>query len=70
MDTGDFRWQVAFGATPPNIVNHPALKGLTLPPMGRPGNNNGTLVTKTLLIAGEKTSARRPPDSGGRCCGR
>ncbi len=65
MDTGDFRWQVAFGATPPNIANHPALKGLNLPPMGRPGNNNGTLVTKTLLIAGEKNFGPTPSGQRG-----
>jgi quinoprotein glucose dehydrogenase len=64
MDTGDFRWQVPFGATPPNITNHPALKGLNLPPLGRPGNNSGTLVTKTLLIAGEKNFG--PTPSGAR----
>jgi quinoprotein glucose dehydrogenase len=64
MDTGEFRWQVPFGATPPNITNHPALKGLNLGPLGRPGNNSGTLVTKTLLIAGEKTFG--PTPSGAR----
>jgi quinoprotein glucose dehydrogenase len=65
MDTGEFRWQVPFGATPANILNHPALKGLTLPPMGRPGNNNGTLVTKTLLIAGEKNFGPTPSGQRG-----
>jgi quinoprotein glucose dehydrogenase len=65
MDTGDFRWQVPFGATPPNIVNHPALKGLNLPPLGRPGNNNGTLVTKSLLIAGEKNFGPTPSGQRG-----
>jgi len=65
MDTGDFRWQIPFGATPPNIANHPALKGLNLPPMGRPGNNNGTLVTKTLLIAGEKNFGPTPSGQRG-----
>jgi quinoprotein glucose dehydrogenase len=65
MDTGDFRWQVPFGATPPNILNHPGLKGLKLPPLGRPGNNNGTLVTKTLLIAGEKNFGPTPSGQRG-----
>ena len=65
MDTGDFRWQVPFGATPANIVNHPALKGLKLPPMGRPGNNNGTLVTKTLVVAGEKNFGPTPSGQRG-----
>jgi quinoprotein glucose dehydrogenase len=60
MDKGDIKWVTPFGATPPAITNHPALKGLTLPPLGRPGNNNGTLVTKTLLIAGEKNFGPTP----------
>ncbi|MEZ5416096.1 MAG: PQQ-binding-like beta-propeller repeat protein [Vicinamibacterales bacterium] len=53
LTKGDIRWQVPFGATPDLVTNHPALKGLDIPPTGRPGNNMGTLVTKTLLIAGE-----------------
>ena len=65
MDTGDFRWQVPFGATPANILNHPALKGLTLPPLGRPGNNNGTVVTKSLLIVGEKNFGPTPSGQRG-----
>ena len=60
MDKGEFRWQVPFGATPESITNHPALKGLTLPPLGRPGNNAGTLVTRTLLVAGETTVGPTP----------
>ena len=66
LDTGDFRWQVPFGATPDNIRNHPALKGLNLPPvMGRPGNNPGTLVTKTLVIAGEHNFGPTPSGQRG-----
>jgi quinoprotein glucose dehydrogenase len=60
LDRGEFRWVVPFGATPDNIKNHPALKGLNLPPLGRPGNNSGTLVTKTLLIAGESNLGPTP----------
>src|SRR5205085_7138067 len=45
-------WQIAHGDTPDNIKNHPALKGLTIPRTGRQGRI-GTLVTKTLVIAGE-----------------
>jgi hypothetical protein len=66
LDTGDFRWQVPFGATPDNIRNHPALKGLNLPPvMGRSGNNPGTLVTKTLVIAGEHNFGPTPSGQRG-----
>jgi len=53
LSKGEIRWQVPHGATPDLVKNHPALKGLDVPPTGRPGNNMGTLVTKTLLIAGE-----------------
>jgi quinoprotein glucose dehydrogenase len=49
---GDLLWQVAHGETPDNIRNHPLLKGLTIPRTGRQGRI-GTLVTKSLVIAGE-----------------
>ena len=53
LDKGEIKWRAPFGATPDAIKNNPALKGLNLPPLGRPGNNGGTLVTKTLVVAGE-----------------
>ena len=52
LDSGDILWQVAHGETPDAIRNHPALKGLTIPRTGRQGQV-GTLVTRTLVIAGE-----------------
>jgi quinoprotein glucose dehydrogenase len=52
LDRGDIIWQVPHGETPDAIRNHPALKGLKIPRTGRPGMA-GTLVTKTLVIAGE-----------------
>jgi quinoprotein glucose dehydrogenase len=52
MDRGEIRWQVAHGETPDAIRNHPALKGVTVPRTGQRGLV-GTLVTKTLVIAGE-----------------
>ena len=52
MNRGEIAWQIAHGETPDNVRNHPALKGLTIPRTGRPGRI-GTLVTRTLLIAGE-----------------
>jgi quinoprotein glucose dehydrogenase len=52
LNKGTMVFQIAHGDTPDNIKNHPALKGLTIPRTGRPGRI-GTLVTKTLLIAGE-----------------
>ena len=52
LDTGDILWQVPHGETPERIRNHPALKGLTFRgPDVRV--SVGTLVTKTLVIAGE-----------------
>ena len=52
LDSGSILWQVPHGETPDAIRNHPALKGLNIPRTGRPGNV-GTLVTRTLVIAGE-----------------
>jgi quinoprotein glucose dehydrogenase len=52
LDKGEIRWQIAHGETPDNIRNHPALKGLNIPRTGRAGLI-GTLVTKTLVVAGE-----------------
>ena len=52
LNKGDILWQVPHGETPDNIRNHPALKGIQVPRTGRAGRV-GTLVTKTLVIAGE-----------------
>jgi quinoprotein glucose dehydrogenase len=52
LDAGDILWQVPHGETPDAIRNHPALKGLNIPRTGRQGQV-GTLVTRTLVIAGE-----------------
>ena len=52
LNKGEIVWQIAHGETPDNIRNNPALKGVTIERTGRPGMI-GTLVTKTLVIAGE-----------------
>ncbi|HUE88274.1 MAG TPA: pyrroloquinoline quinone-dependent dehydrogenase [Vicinamibacterales bacterium] len=52
LNKGEMVWQIAHGDTPDLVKNHPALKGLTIPRTGRTGRI-GTLVTRTLLIAGE-----------------
>ncbi len=59
MNKGDIVWQIAHGETPDNIRNHPALKGLNIPRTGRIGRI-GTLVTKTLVVAGEGGFATTP----------
>lgn len=53
LDTGEIVWQVPHGETPDAIRNHPALKGLNIPRTGQSGYNIGTLITKTLVIAGD-----------------
>jgi quinoprotein glucose dehydrogenase len=53
MDKGEIVWQIAHGETPDAIRNHPALKGLNIPRTGQIGVI-GTVVTKTLVIAGER----------------
>jgi quinoprotein glucose dehydrogenase len=63
LKRGEIIWQIAHGETPDNIRNNPALKGLTIPRTGRPGTV-GTLVTRTLLIAGE--AGFGPTPSGAR----
>jgi quinoprotein glucose dehydrogenase len=52
MNKGEMVWQVPHGETPDTVKNHPALKGVSIPRTGRAGRI-GTLVTKSLVIAGE-----------------
>jgi quinoprotein glucose dehydrogenase len=52
LSKGELLWQIAHGETPDNIRNHAALKGLTIPRTGRQGRI-GTLVTRSLVVAGE-----------------
>jgi quinoprotein glucose dehydrogenase len=53
LDRGEIVWQTPHGDTPDYIRNNPALKGLNIPKTGQPTYNIGTLVTKTLVIAGD-----------------
>ena len=64
LTKGEIVWQVAHGETPDIVRNHPALKGLNIPRTGRPGTA-GTLVTKTLVIAGETTFGPTPSGQRG-----
>jgi quinoprotein glucose dehydrogenase len=63
LNAGEIRWQIAHGETPDNVKNNSALKGVTVPRTGRPGMI-GTLVTKTLVIAGEGGFATTPSGRG------
>jgi quinoprotein glucose dehydrogenase len=53
LSKGEILWQVPHGDTPDTIRNNPALKGMNIPKTGQGGYNIGTLVTKTLVIAGD-----------------
>jgi quinoprotein glucose dehydrogenase len=63
LNKGEMMWQIAHGETPDNIRNHPALKGVNIPRTGRQGRI-GTLVTKSLVIAGEGGFATTPNGRG------
>ena len=66
VNKGDLLWQVPHGDTPDNVRNHPALKGLNIPKTGQNGSV-GTLVTKTLVVAGDPRSPRRRDVRAARC---
>lgn len=53
LDKGDIVWQVPHGDTPDVVRNSPVLKGLDIPKTGQMTYNINTLVTKTLVIAGD-----------------
>jgi quinoprotein glucose dehydrogenase len=53
VNKGDILWQTPHGETPDFIRNSPALKGLDIPRTGQSGYQIGTLVTKSLVIAGD-----------------
>src|SRR6266481_639801 len=53
LDRGEISWQIAHGETDDVVRNSPALKGMNIPRTGQETYNIGTLVTKTLVIAGE-----------------
>jgi quinoprotein glucose dehydrogenase len=63
MTRGEILWQIAHGETPDDIKSHPLLKGLTIPRTGQAGSP-GTLVTKTLLVSGERLNTTTPEGLG------
>lgn len=64
LNRGEILWQVPHGDTPDNIRNHPLLEGIDIPKTGRVGRV-GTIVTKTLLIAGEAGIVTTPSGERG-----
>jgi quinoprotein glucose dehydrogenase len=53
LDQGTIVWQIAHGETPDVVRNYPAFKGMNIARTGQQTYNIGTLITKTLVIAGE-----------------
>lgn len=53
LDTGQIEWQVVHGDTPDYIRRSPALKGVQVPRTGQRSFTIGTLLTKSLVIAGD-----------------
>ena len=64
MDRGEMLWQIPHGETPDHVRGHAALQGLDIPRTGQPGSV-GTLVTRTLLIAGDPQTHTTPSGERG-----
>ena len=64
LNKGEIVWQVAHGETLDSTRNHPALQGVTIPRTGQRGRI-GTVVTKTLLIAGDPAVFTTPSGEEG-----
>jgi len=63
LDRGEIVWQIAHGETPDVVRNSPALRGLNIPRTGQTTYNVGTLITKSLVVAGDgqiTTTAEHP----------
>jgi quinoprotein glucose dehydrogenase len=59
LNKGEILWHIANGDTPDEIRDNPALKGVNIPRTGRSGVF-GVLVTKSLLICGERNAGKSP----------
>jgi len=53
LDRGEIVWQIAHGETPDNIRRYAAQHHLNIPRTGQRTYNIGTMVTKSLVVAGE-----------------
>jgi quinoprotein glucose dehydrogenase len=52
LKSGEHLWMIPNGDAPATVRDHPALAGIDMPRTGKP-TRAGTLVTRTLLFAGE-----------------
>lgn len=59
LNKGEILWKIANGDTPDDIKNNPMLRGVEIPRTGRSGVFS-VLVTKTLLICGERSAGKSP----------
>ncbi len=59
LNKGEILWHIANGDTPDEIKDNPLLKGVDIPRTGRSGVF-GVLVTKSLLICGERSAGKSP----------
>ena len=66
LNRGEILWQVPHGDTPDHIRDHPLLEGVTIPRTGRAGRV-GTVITRTLVIAGGPASSQRRRASAVPC---
>ncbi len=64
LNTGDHVWMVPNGEAPEYVRDHPALEGIEIGRWGRP-DRGGTMVTASLLIAGEGGGMYAGPGAGG-----
>jgi quinoprotein glucose dehydrogenase len=65
LDRGEIKWQIPFGPTPDTVKNSPVLKGMNIPPTGETGLSVGSVVTKTLVIAGDGLVSTTPSGARG-----
>jgi quinoprotein glucose dehydrogenase len=64
LNKGEILWQVPHGETPDEVRSNPALAGMTIARTGSQGKV-GTLITKTLVIAGDGTATTGPDGKTG-----
>ena len=64
LNTGEHEWMVANGEAPDYVRDHPALEDVEIGRWGRP-DRGGTLVTRSLLFAGEGGGMYAGAGSGG-----